>query len=135
MPIISSNYFQPDQQHQHQQAHLPQQQQQQSQPLSTASGEAPAYYANGQGYTNANVNVPDPHGAQYDDQGGYNVVPSTQAAALADNFARLTTAQDSDEDADSDTDDLSTSSGRRHGNLLQPEPEDYVVTEVSLFLH
>ena len=34
-------------------------------------------------------------------------------------------------DEDEDDDDLSTSSGRRHGNLLQPEPEDFVVTEVS----
>lgn len=40
-----------------------------------------------------------------------------------------------DEDDEDPEDDLSTSSGRRHGNLLQPEPEDYVVTESPYMTH
>jgi len=35
------------------------------------------------------------------------------------------------DDADGADDDLSTTSGRRHGALLLPDPEDYLIFNVS----
>ena len=39
------------------------------------------------------------------------------------------------DEEDEDDDDISTASGGRHGNLLRPEPEDYIVTESPYMTH
>lgn len=83
-----------------------------------------------------------PHTSDAYGHGGILAYPSHPPyddAALAHNFAGLShqdsfSRSEDDHIDDDESDDVSTSSGRRHGNLLQPEPEDYIVTEVSTMI-
>lgn len=86
----------------------------------------------------------DLHGSTSTNGSGGDKTPSTlhavqvsyddAAAADAQDDEVMTNADtltEGEEGSQSDADDLSTTSGRRHGALLQPEMEDWLILEVS----